>query len=139
MIYERWRQWCPMQWVNNGQKIPWCLQWDGAALDEHIIAYKSTDRYWYEESLLTYLYNHHQSDDFAWKLHWIGLNSSTLVAEFQQKERLSRQDAIDKAMRHLQSVARLGQTQFLKNNTLPPSSWDARFTNDQWQISITEL
>lgn len=136
MVYERWRQWCPVNTTHS--QMPWCLQWDGAFLNEATIASRAEERHWYESYMLNYLYSH-RSDGFAWKLHWIGFNSTTLVDEFQRKEGLPRQDAIDKALLHLQRVSQLGQTRFLNRHLLPPKSWDSLFANEQWQIPIHSL
>lgn len=142
MVYERWRRWCPLN-ASHTSHAPWCMQRDTASstayLDPQIIDARAEDRYWYESHFLSFLYSHAASDNFAWKLHWIGVNSSTLVNKIEQTEGLSRADAVSKAVSHLKVLSQLGQAQLLKDHALPPSVWDSTFSNDQWHIPVRAM
>lgn len=134
MIYERWRSWCPS--TNTGA-LPWCLQSDGL-LDTNLITSLSEKRWWYENYMLMYIYTHF-GDNFAWKLHWVGMNSTSLVTKLMETKDLNRDAAIEEAWRHLQDLSQLGHTRFLKDELLPQSTWDARFSNSNWQIPTEKL
>mmetsp|Transcript_5113 Transcript_5113/g.8332 ORF Transcript_5113/g.8332 Transcript_5113/m.8332 type:complete len:1033 (+) Transcript_5113:163-3261(+) len=134
-VYERWRNWCSRN-ASSGT-LPWCLQSDGLSSDTNWITSLSEKRWWYEHYLLNYIYAHY-GDNFAWRLHWVGMNSTTLV-DHLMSEGLDRDAAKAQAWSHLQLLSQLGQTRFLKDELLPQSSWDARFSNSNWQIPIKSL
>jgi class 3 adenylate cyclase len=139
MIYERWRQWCPVDPVDPFT-VPWCLRspWDTGYLDKTLAESKALDRWWYEYYMLTYVYSH-IGDAYAWKLHWVGLNSSSLVNTIMAERSLSRQEARGMAWQHLQMISQLGQEKFLKGHPLPSSTWNEKFSNVNWQIPVDTL
>jgi len=56
-----------------------------------------------------------------------------------KNEELPREAAINKALSHLKMVSQLGQSRFLKDQVLPPTTWDSRFANDYWQLPVSRF
>mmetsp|Transcript_82466 Transcript_82466/g.143112 ORF Transcript_82466/g.143112 Transcript_82466/m.143112 type:complete len:1083 (+) Transcript_82466:127-3375(+) len=133
MVYERWRSWCPVD-ESKPDELPWCLQGETQATNSTLLDKFAEERWWFEYYLLTYLYSHHDGN-FAWQLHWLGVNSTSLVDFMEEKTGLPREQAISQAGKYLGELARLAQPRWLTTNwALPMETWDGKFTSDDWQI-----
>lgn len=100
-MYERWRYWCPSSTDGN----PWCLQGlpaKGSTPTKQI----AEARWWFEESLLTYLYAHRSG---SWQVYWVGLAS----------------DKVDDG--YVGQLGQLGQERYLGSRALKRSAWDDTF------------
>jgi len=135
LIYERWRSWCPVLSVEPA--IAWCLRDDNARYNESFALGKKVERWWFEDYLLTYVYQH-RGRTFAWELYWVGLNSTTLTGVFQARED-NAEDAADRAGSYLGSLAQLDQPRYLGSLVSPLSEWDGRYADPNWQIPIATL
>jgi len=135
LIYERWRSWCPVLHVEPA--IAWCLRDDSERYNESFILEKRVDRWWFEDYLLTYVYQHHHSK-YAWELYWVGLNSMTLTGIFEARQH-GTEDAVDKAGSYLGSLAQLNQPRYLGSLISPLSEWDGRYADPTWQVSVSNL
>jgi len=125
MTYERLRSWCPVT-ASEGS-LPWCLSGlpnsNSRPSEERAKA-----RWWYEYYLTEFIYSHHQSSDFAWKLFWIGLASESLGSDTDQD-----------AARYMGELGQLGQPRFLGSYVVPDSEWDTVFMKQGWSQPAVPL
>lgn len=138
-VYERWRTYCGTLSNNSagaGDSLPWCLQ-SLTPPNSSLLDRRQDDRAWFEKALLNFLYQHHDGV-FAWRLYWLGFNSTSLVKQAPQASHL---DPELHAVEYLGQFAALNQARFLGNYTLPLDDWDPRFCNSkaiepeaQWSV-----
>jgi len=128
MVYERWRSWCPVPSSSSSADMPWCLQ-SLSTPEDAFREERYASRAWFEEYLLTYLYQHHQ-EGFA-SLFWLGFNSTSLY----EKEG-------DNAGSYLGELVQLNQPRFLGGHVLPEDelvTWDRKYCNPDWDRTVVTL
>merc|ERR1740138_1356011 len=80
LVYERFRTWCMDEAsAANSAVLPWCLQGVGTPAGAQE-ATRQGHRARFEKALLHFIYHHHQGD-FSLQLYWVGVNSTSLVAQ----------------------------------------------------------
>jgi len=130
-VYNRWRSWCELTGGGNST-MPWCLRSLHTPQDQHQ-AVREQSRGLLEDSLLAFLYGHHRGE-FAWKLYWVGINSTRLVTEASSASLDQRRADAES---HLRRLAPLNQQLFLGASAIPAgrvdAEWDARFADGGWQ------
>jgi len=133
LSYERWRSWC-LQGASSST-LPWCLLGLDPNVDTTTLERRQFDRRWYEKALLSFLYSHHQGD-FAYRLYWVGVNSTSLVNEYGG----SLSDRQSQAQSYLGDLARLNQQSFLGTaGTVPLDEWDSQYVDTNWQMNLVPL
>eukprot|EP00927_Polykrikos_kofoidii_P002837 TRINITY_DN11134_c0_g1_i1.p1 TRINITY_DN11134_c0_g1~~TRINITY_DN11134_c0_g1_i1.p1 ORF type:complete len:1042 (-),score=199.43 TRINITY_DN11134_c0_g1_i1:141-3266(-) len=140
-VYERWRRWCPIN-ASNPSALPLCLKpsteiaklSDGSDLEAE--DRRRALRAWYEEYLLSFIYQHH-AGDFMWSLCWVGITSSVLYSQSPA------QLAADHGGAHpdtiLASLARLNQEMHVGDRVRPFNEWDAHYIDPAWVLPLPPL
>lgn len=130
-IYERFRQYCPMN-----TSAPWCLQPD-AVLEKSPTTKNATNRALLEDFLLELIYSH-QGGDFAYSLYWLGLQSKSKTSDHESQGK-STADAKKSVGELLGEVFYLAQKRYLGTQGVPVADWDRNYANPDWNVKLQPL
>eukprot|EP00928_Gymnodinium_smaydae_P015553 TRINITY_DN15759_c0_g2_i1.p1 TRINITY_DN15759_c0_g2~~TRINITY_DN15759_c0_g2_i1.p1 ORF type:complete len:983 (+),score=251.25 TRINITY_DN15759_c0_g2_i1:313-3261(+) len=131
LLYERFRQWCPMEGKDGADigvsDLPACLQ-EVPADSSNYSQRQLVTRKWYETYFLEHVYKFHDGgDNFFNRLYWIGLKSETLERAHQNDD-----VAAEETKKKLGRMAQLGQSHYLGSDGLHSTAeWDDHYASTE--------